>query len=141
GVTVSGSGFRGISQGSSGNAQDSPADYPVVELMSIHSRQAVFLLATNWSTDSVVSPPPPVSGLPHGYFIATVFVNGIPSPGQIFQIPALPIVGNVPSRMLPLSIGLAGLTVSFSGIPGGTYILQRAPALVGPWRASGAVRV
>src|SRR5207253_4082486 len=116
GVTVSGSGFRGMSQGSSGNAQDSPADYPVVELMSIHSRQAVFLLATNWSTDSVVSPP--VRGLPHGYFIATVFVNGIPSPGQIFQIPILPVVGDLPSHMLPLSRGPGGVRVSFAGIPG-----------------------
>ena len=107
--------------------------------MSIHSRQAVFLLATNWSADSVVSPP--VRGLPHGYFIATVFVNGIPSPGQIFQIPALPIVGNFPSQMLPLSIGSGSLTVSFSGIPGGTYILQRAPALVGPWSAIATVSV
>src|SRR5439155_1004256 len=35
GVTVSGSGFRGIAEASSGNSQDSPADYPVLELISL----------------------------------------------------------------------------------------------------------
>src|SRR5439155_428788 len=83
GVTVSGSGFRGVGEGSGGDSQASPADHPVLELISINSGQALFLLATNWSRDSVICPS--VSGLPLGYLMATVFVNGIPSAGQIFQ--------------------------------------------------------
>src|SRR5262245_21811200 len=84
-VMVSGSGFRGISEGSSGNSQDSPADFPVLELMSVETGQAVFLMATNWSTDFVVAPI--TSGLPSGHFLARVFVNGIPSAAQMLTVP------------------------------------------------------
>lgn len=98
GVTVNGLGFRGISEGSGGNSQDSPADYPALELMSVDSGQAFFPLAANWSENSVTSQP--VGGLPPGYLLATVFVNGIPSAGQIFKLPTLPILANLPATAI-----------------------------------------
>lgn len=97
-LTVLGAGFRGVAQGSGGNTQDSPADYPVLELLSVQSDQTLFPIATNWSDNSIVAPP--VSGLPPGYLLATVFVNGIPSAGSIFKIPTLPQIANLPATLV-----------------------------------------
>jgi hypothetical protein len=94
-ITITGSGFRGVSEGSSGNSQDSAADYPVIELMSLESGQPLFPGVTNWSASAIAAPP--VAGLPPGYLLATVFANGIPSAGQIFKLPSLPIISNLPA--------------------------------------------
>jgi len=67
------SGFRGISEGSGGGTEDSPADYPLVQLRSVESGQTSFLLTTNWSSNLLASAP--VSGLPSGYTLATVMVG------------------------------------------------------------------
>ena len=81
---LTGSRFRGVSGGSSGNTQDSPADYPLVQLRSIESGRTMFLLSTNWSTNSFASVP--VWNFPPGYALATVFVNGIPSTSSLVNI-------------------------------------------------------
>jgi hypothetical protein len=84
-LTLAGSQFRGISEGSGGNgSQDSPADYPVVQLRSLGNEQTLFLLTTNWSTNSLTSVP--VTNFPSGYALATVFVNGIPSPSHVLYV-------------------------------------------------------
>ncbi|MBE0539844.1 MAG: hypothetical protein IH623_00455 [Verrucomicrobia bacterium] len=44
----------------------------------------MFLLSTNWSTNSFTSLP--VWNFPPGYALATVFVNGIPSTSSIVNI-------------------------------------------------------
>jgi hypothetical protein len=114
GISISGSGFRGISEASGGNSQDSAADYPVMELMSVESGQVLFLLATNWSSDSFASVS--VNGLPPGYFLATVFVNGIPSAGQIFKIPTPPAVANLPASAVGVDAAtLNGLVLDTGG--------------------------
>jgi N-acetylneuraminic acid mutarotase len=133
-ITVNGSGFRGVSEGSSGGCQDSPADYPVLQLRSIHSGQTLFLPATNWSSDSIISAP--VSGMPSGYLLATVFVNGIPSAGTIIQVP-VSLVANLTnqfsSSMLLPSFGPGGVTLTCAGVQGVSFRVQRAPMLAGPW--------
>jgi hypothetical protein len=48
------------------------------------NEQTLFLLSTRWATNSFTSAP--VSGLPPGYALVTVFVNGIPSPASILNI-------------------------------------------------------
>jgi hypothetical protein len=83
-LALTGSGFRGVSEGSCGNSQDSAADYPLVQLRSLESGQTTFLLATNWQTNSFASVP--VWGFPPGYTLATVFVNGIPSTGSVLNV-------------------------------------------------------
>jgi N-acetylneuraminic acid mutarotase len=84
-LTLTGSGFRRIAEGSGGNgSQDSPADYPVVQLRSLESGRTMFLPAMNWSASSFNSAP--VWGLTPGWTMATVFVNGIPSTGSILNI-------------------------------------------------------
>jgi hypothetical protein len=76
-LVLMGTGFRGVAEGSGGNSQNSPANYPVVQLRSIESGQTMFLLCTNWQTNSFTSVP--VSGFLSGWTLATMFVNGIPS--------------------------------------------------------------
>ena len=85
GVTLTGSRFRGISEGSGGNsAQDSPGDYPLMQLRGIESGQTLFLLPTSWSTNSYSSAP--VTGFPCGLALVTAFVNGIPGTGAVLQV-------------------------------------------------------
>jgi hypothetical protein len=143
GVKLSGSNFRGISEASSGSSQDSPADYPVLELMSLDGGHALFLLVTNWSADSITSAP--VSSLPPGYLMARVFVNGIGSAGKIFKNPPVPDLVNLPNQfsanMLPPSMGPGGVTVSFAGSAGVTYSVLRASTLTGPWTTMTTVTV
>ena len=83
-LTLTGSGFRGVSAASGGNSQDSATDYPLVQLRSLESGQTTFLLATNWQTNSFASAP--VWRFPPGYALATVFVNGIPSTGAVVNL-------------------------------------------------------
>jgi hypothetical protein len=86
-LTLTGSRFRGLSEGSAGNgAQDSATDYPVVQLRRLDNEQTVFLLSTNWQTNSFTSAP--VSGLPAGWTMATMFVNGIPGQSSLLLMGA-----------------------------------------------------
>jgi hypothetical protein len=83
-LTLTGSQFRGISEGSCGDTQDSPADYPVVQLRRLDNEQTLFLLTTNWSTNALTSAP--VTNFPSGYALVTVFVNGIPSSASVLYV-------------------------------------------------------
>jgi uncharacterized delta-60 repeat protein len=83
-LVLTGSGFRGISEGSGGNSQDSPGDYPLVQLRSLESCQTMFLLSTNWQTNSFTSAP--LSGFVPGWALATAFINGIPSTGTVLNV-------------------------------------------------------
>jgi hypothetical protein len=105
-LVLGGSGFRGISGASGGHdSQNSPTDYPVVQLYSLNSAQTLFLIGTNWSATSFVSAP--VTGFATGYALATVFANGIPSAATIFNI----------SGPLPVPFILTNSTES----PGGVF--------------------
>jgi len=104
-LTLSGSGFRGISEGSCGNSQDSPGDVPVVQLLSLANEQTLFLLpesGTPWSDTSYTSGS--VSGFPPGYALATVFVNGIPSAPSDPPLPLddIPGKGNILDISVPV---------------------------------------
>ena len=83
-LALTGSGFRGVSEGSCGGTQDSPGDYPLVQLRSLEGGQSLFLLATNWQTNAFNSAP--VGGLPPGYALATAFVNGSFSTGSVVNV-------------------------------------------------------
>ena len=83
-LALSGSQFRGLSEGSGGNAQGSPGDHPLVQLRSMEGGQTVFLQTTNWSATNFNSTT--VWGFPPGWALATVFVNGVPSTSAILNI-------------------------------------------------------
>ncbi|HXJ76389.1 MAG TPA: hypothetical protein VNM37_26255, partial [Candidatus Dormibacteraeota bacterium] len=83
-LVITGAQFRGRSEGSSGDTQDSSSDYPLVQLRSLASGQTTFLQTTNWSTNTAVSTA--VWNFPPGWALATVFVNGIQSTSAIVNI-------------------------------------------------------
>jgi hypothetical protein len=83
-LVITGFQFRGIAEGSGGNSMDSSADYPLVQLRRLDNEQTVFLLTTNWSTNSFASSA--VWNFPPGYALATVFVNGIQSTSSVVNI-------------------------------------------------------
>jgi hypothetical protein len=122
-LALTGSRFRGVSEGSGGNTQDSPADYPVVQLRSLGNEQTLFLSPMNWSTNSYNSAP--VTGLPPGYALVTVFVNGIPSAASILSIGALPL----------LNITYSGnsVVVFWPSASTGWTLQQRSNLAAGSW--------
>jgi len=117
-LALAGDRFRGISGASCGNSQDSPGDFPLVQLRSVESGQSWFLLAANWSTNSFTSAP--VNGFPAGYVLVTMFVNGIPSPSSIVLVntgsaPTLPQATTLPAT----SLGASNATLNATVNPGG----------------------
>jgi hypothetical protein len=94
GLPLGGSHFRGVSEGSGGNAgQNSPSDCPVVQLRSIENGRVLSLSSTNWQTNSYASLP--ITNFPIGHAMATMFVNGIPSESRdvlVFTPPATAII-------------------------------------------------
>ena len=143
-LALTGTGFRGISGASGGNgAQDSPTSYPLVQLRSLGSEQTLFLLSApgaNWSATSFTSAP--VSGFPVGYALATVLVNGIPSPSVILDI-LLPVTSLADSGSGTLRAAIAnvvsGGTITFTpGLPGtisltsGELVIARDMNIIGP---------
>ena len=140
-LVITGSQFRGISEASGGNgAQASPCDYPLVQLLNSQSGQSVFLLCTNWSTNSFISGP--VTGLPPGYAQATVFVNGIPSPSKLvlLQGSATVTLGN----LLQTYDGTAK-SVTVTTVPSGLNVAvtyngsANAPTNAGSYTAIGTI--
>ncbi|HVM48178.1 MAG TPA: kelch repeat-containing protein, partial [Candidatus Acidoferrum sp.] len=89
-LAMAGSLFRGISGGSCGNSQDSPGDAPALQLRSLQTDQIIIVPPAAWTSNSFTSMP--VSGLPVGHVLATVYVNGIPSASAVVQVQAATIV-------------------------------------------------
>ncbi len=83
-LVLTGTGFLGLSTGSSGNGgQDSPTNHPVLQLRRLDNEQCTFLSydpSVNVSATSVRSLPVAAFS---GYALATVFTNGIPSTSAV----------------------------------------------------------
>jgi hypothetical protein len=137
-LEISGAGFRGLSEGSSGNVQSSAADYPLVQLRSIESGQSTFLLSTNWSANSFTSLP--VWNFPPGYALATVFVNGIPSTSSVINISVPVPTTTLLTDATRLTNGL--FQFAFTNSPGALFGVLAAtnPALpLSNWAVLGVV--
>ena len=84
---LTGSRFKGISQASGGNFQDSSTNYPVVQLRDIDNSQVAFLPVdptTGWSNTTFTSTP--VNNFPPGPALVTVFTNGIASDSKYIVV-------------------------------------------------------
>jgi hypothetical protein len=155
GLALSGTGFRGVSEGSAGNPQDSPGDVPVVQLLSLGNEQTLYLLSnpgTPWSDTSYTSAV--VSGFPPGYMLVTMFVNGIPSaPGSVGTLDPADVPGTgcildvtVPVPTPPVLTGLQALTngsiqFSFTNTVGALFGVLATTNLSSPetnWTVVGA---
>jgi len=137
-LAITGTGFRGISEGSSGSTQDSPADYPLVQLRSLESGQTVFPPSTNWSATSLNCAT--VWNFPPGWALATVFVNGIQSTSSIVNI-------TVPVPTPPILTGAntppdGSFQFGFTNKPGALFGVLATTDLSQPrtnWTALGGV--
>ena len=84
-LMLTGSRFKGISQASGGNTQDSSTNYPIVQLREIDNSQVAFLPVdpiAGWSDTAFTSTP--VNNFPPGIpALVTLFTNGIPSDSKV----------------------------------------------------------
>ena len=121
-----------------GATQDSPADYPVVQLRSLANGQSLFLSTTNWSASSFTSLPVPA--FPTGYALLTVFVNGIPSASSFL------IIGNgaasAPVTLVAPAVVSGGtFKFNFTSTPGSSFTILSAAnpnQPVGNWTVLGS---
>jgi hypothetical protein len=135
-LNLTGSGFRGISGASCGNSQDSPTDYPIVQLHSIEGGQTIFLLVTNWSTNSLVSVP--LTNLIPGYALITLFVNGIPSTSSVVNV-SLPIAA---TTLTSPTLTNGSFQFSFTNTPGALFSVFASTNMTLPldnWTVLGGV--
>ncbi len=137
-LKFTGSQFRGISGGASGNVGESPSDHPVVQLRSLESARTEYLLSTNWSANSFTSLP--VTNFPPGYAMVTVFVNGIPSAGYIVNISVPVPTTTALTHFCTLANG--SFQFAFTNTPGALFgvLTTTNPALpLTNWTALGGV--
>jgi N-acetylneuraminic acid mutarotase len=73
----SGTGFRGVSGGSGGATNDSPTDYPLVQLRRLDSERQFWVPPSSFSNSSFTSET--FQDIQTGYYLVTVFASGIPS--------------------------------------------------------------
>ncbi len=108
-LVVHGGGFRGNSEGSSGSANSSPTNYPLVQLQRVDNNHSFFLNSdprTNWSDSSFTSQP--LQDLPAGYYRVTVFADAVPSVASLWSMQ-----GNINHQTLNMNISGSG-SVSYS---------------------------
>jgi hypothetical protein len=104
---IGGSRFRGLSQASGGNTQDSSTSYPLVQLRSLGNEQTIWLPVDpiyEWSDTSFTTSPLP--NFPLGPALVTVFVNGIPSDARYMTVSTLNAVSRKLHNGVPYEIAL-----------------------------------
>jgi hypothetical protein len=115
-LSLTGAGFRGLSESSGGNgSQSSASDCPVVQLRSIENGHVLSLSSAGWRTNIYVSLP--VSNFSPGYALVTVFVNGVPSASRILLVsPGSSIV-----LLHPIRLPNGSFQFEFAGTSGRSY--------------------
>ena len=113
-LTVGGARFRGVSEASGGNQFNSATNYPVLQLSALSNGQTKTIPASSSSDTSFTSVP--VTGLPPGLAMVTLFTNGIPSNSQITQVvgattAAVPIGSPVTVQSGPVTITFDNVSV------------------------------
>ncbi len=81
---ASGTQFRGIGEGSSGYSQTSPSDHPVVQLRRLENGQTIVMPLSFWTPTLFSSGW--LTNFSPGLAMATMFVNGIPSPSLMVNM-------------------------------------------------------
>jgi N-acetylneuraminic acid mutarotase len=118
-VIATGTQFQGVSEASGGNSeQNSPTNYPLVQLHSLVNDATAFVGASSWSSTSVTSLP--VVGIPPGYALATVYVNAIPSRSRIIAVQQAPTTLTIASAVPNSLVVGQGTLVSFVLTPAGS---------------------
>jgi hypothetical protein len=117
-LAITGTQLRGLSQGSSGNTQDSPTNYPLVQLRHLDSGRVAWLKpdpASGFSDTAFQSAQLPK--FPLGPALVTVFASAIPGESRLVEIagePALEISFTAASQTVAEGAGTAAITVALS---------------------------
>jgi hypothetical protein len=85
-LTLGGSGWRGygLEEASGGGNNSSPTNYPLVQLRRLDNGQQTWQPTQAFSATQLTTRP--LAGILPGPALATVYVNGIPSPGKVIQV-------------------------------------------------------
>ena len=79
-LSLTGSGFQGVSEASGGTTNNSATNYPLVQLRRLDNERVLWLLPDPGHPFSAAAfDSVPLPDLPHGHYLATVFANAIPS--------------------------------------------------------------
>ena len=136
-LMLGGSKFRGNYGGSGGNSQDSSSEIPVVQLRSLENAQTLFLLATNWSTNSYASAP--LGRFPPGYAMATMLVNGMAGSSTIVNIQ--PVTPLPTTLVTPVPAQNGTFQFSFTNNPGAIFGVSASTNLVDWTSIDGVVEI
>ena len=128
---LTGSGFRGISGASGGTTQDSPTNYPLVQLRSMVRERTAFFRTTPEPAGSATGLTVPSPGFIVGPALVTVFVNGIPSEAAIVHVENRPAV--LPPVVLSIVHETGGTRVRWQDFSGGLFSIQYSDTL-SSWR-------
>ncbi|WNG60012.1 hypothetical protein F0U59_38825 [Archangium gephyra] len=85
---LTGNGFRGVSEASSGNTQGSATHFPMLSLMAVEVGAVWRVPSANASDTSVTGALPQV---PAGYYFLTVVTNAIPG-GRVVRVQGTPFL-------------------------------------------------
>ncbi|HVG58422.1 MAG TPA: kelch repeat-containing protein, partial [Hyalangium sp.] len=137
-VTVTGSGFSGVSEASSGDIKSSATNFPLLSLTAVAGEAVTRVPGRNFSATSVTATVPTV---PDGYYVLTVTVNaisgrqlvlldGTPPPVPVVLTPASESAVNTTTPVLSGTAEAVSLvTISLDGTVAGTA----AVAASGNW--------
>jgi N-acetylneuraminic acid mutarotase len=81
--TVTGFGFRGLSEASGGMAASSPTDFPLLRLRELESQQVFAVPFQDYSRGHVQARAP---NLAQGHYLLSVTVNGLTSPSIVVRV-------------------------------------------------------
>lgn len=121
-MCVSGVAFQGFSEADSGDTQNSPSNYPVVQMMRLDNEQVIYLSpdpnatacsngAKGWSNNTYASFPITTSNFAKGAVLLTVFTNGVPSSKAFTLAPDTP----APTANAPGIIQISGRVFDING--------------------------
>jgi hypothetical protein len=140
-ISITGSGFQGVSEASGGNGTSGASTaFPILQLYSLESAQSLWPGARSWSSNSLTSNP--IYGIPPGYAVARLYVNGIPSAGTIILInpPAVtaPTLALAPSGPATNRLFQVSFTNAIGGVFG-MFVSSNANSALSAWTPLGRV--
>ena len=127
-ITLTGSGFLGDADGSGGSFNSSPTNYPLLMLRRVDSDQTLWLSGTSWSDSSFTSAT--LSGVPNGYYRASIVTGGIPSIQRLILVADF----GPPSSLSATATSASQVSVSWAAVIGATsYEVYRSSSINGPY--------
>jgi N-acetylneuraminic acid mutarotase len=137
-INVTGSGFRGVSEASSGGVQSSATDFPLLSLTEVNGGAVTRMPTGNFSDTSLTTTVPTV---PDGYYLLTVMTNAIPGGRMVFvdgTPPLAPVVvtpasGAVVKTSTPVISGTAEAHSTVTIFLDGTVVGTASAEGSGSW--------